>query len=729
MWESKPKSNLKWVLSAGVVVCALVVGLRSLIMNPDAVREAAPLTSQVIVTTPAPSIAPPISLVRSTAPVVRTSAALTTASVDMLADEGFRADMVRVSGNGTVSGTVYGVDALACRTDGEALVWGTDRYKEYERCMISSRVPLAGARISLISKESLWNRMGTDPEPLRLAVTDSKGSFTLENITESRGLSFVLCATHPGYLPATCGIAENIITRAIIPNMEIRLLSGCETNGTVRHARTGEALADVPVYAIKFPQRIHTKTDAAGNFTLKNALEFLKLNAVKEGWYVSDTRAHSAEHVSTVHIEMLPGVGTISGQLVNETSAPIKAMGKVLMEVLYDDATGLPSNVSASRTYLTDEKGQFTLTDVPAERKIALAARRGMNGEKIHLTLEPNEHREGVELCVVAPLLVTGRVVTEADNEPVVKTELTYRALEDAWGTTFTGANGEFSIVVRVSPTGEFKIGLDQRDGEGVVDAASGEVNLADPFTYIGKVAPKVRETNVTIKLRKLPTLTVKFVDEKGDPVWARARAVHVDDDGKPVVASASQTLRAKPEVKLLLPPNCTKGTSLVYAAGGDELAIGDRSLYVGGRLSGELMMVERTGINDEVTMRVSMNSAGFSGTICTPDGAVINDVAVSVTYCDPASSLEMLANLQPFTTGHLPRFVAAGISWSTIRWDFIMPDGKSVSVTGNGQDFMGKKALFTYEPQAARVTVRPVELTDEERQNPHSSEFINYKR
>lgn len=362
--------------------------------------------------------APPIPRAPRTTTTTAKSARETSAALNLYRPQMTATDeLIRITGTDILSGTVW--------ADG-----ATDR------------TPLPGATVSLLSATALH---GEEPVAVRTTVSDAQGSYTLTKLSDMAFVGgydksgLMLVASKEGFAPAfepymRKGVDNNFLLRPAGPMCE----------GLVLDTDTQQPLEGVTIYEVPTYPQLTYVSDAQGKFTARSVSSPTRFYAFKTGYVQKGagwvTPDQSNREFQTPHIYMTKSGGaTVKGCVIDNFGEPLR--GITLIEA------DLPMSNPKTRT---DADGNFTLTNLPAGQLSIVAKRNGTTGN-CTVTLQENETREGVWICLNSSISLTGVLLDAADGKPLHDVKLSFQQ-EGAFRMTTTDENGEFAV--RVIATG-----------------------------------------------------------------------------------------------------------------------------------------------------------------------------------------------------------------------------------------------------------------------------------
>lgn len=543
-------------------------------------------------------------------------------------------------------------DAQKLRAFGDSSIFGH---------VYGDKGPLEGAHIELYEN----NAMTKNP-PLREAVTDKEGSFTLEQLNDG-DVRFIFVARAEGYAPE--GRRVSISGQPL--EMDLRLQKGVELAGTVRDAETSAPIANATVYQPSQSDYIMgvlgtVETGPNGQFTFAAAPPGqVKTMAEKEGYHktIRPLRAPAKEAV----IPMSAGGATIRGITVNRLNDKGTSGARVIART-----------DSFSMSTMSKDDGSFEFKDMPGGKYMMIAI-RGMASEPVRFDLGDREVKEDVKLVLPSDLFVSGRVANAGTGESLPGVKIHYSSpAGKKW--VLSDERGLFAFETMVLD--HYTMEVHEKNFLPLLDKPStGSVE-----TITRRVSPTASSDKVLIRLRRVPAVigNVKMQRKTGQqPVPVFGADVHVTY--KQSEAMEEKITQTDPK--------------------------GDFFINLPEKRSGQAkVIVQKRGMIDVASARVPTRSpiqlvlrptAAF-GELLLSDRSELSGVRITSTYQFPdgkkSEDTVHLPGADLYTNNH-GRFYMPLPENQRVELVFHLPDGQHVGKVYDTDQLIRRPRVFIYDP------------------------------
>ena len=290
--------------------------------------------------------------------------------------------------------------------------------------------PVAGAKVRLNNYRFDQAKRIYIPETS--ADTDRDGHWRIEGLPENYQ-DFGVTVSHPDFPqaqffadePSRRGFNGNHVSTAdfFAGNAVLKLASGCKLSGSV-HDAAGRPVADAAIF-VGFDRymsgAIKSRTDAAGNFNLKNlgaGENCLTVSA--QGFAPRFLTVSVADNNAPLEVILKPGQ-VVHGRVVDTAGKPLADA-----EVSYDglaNRNGMSSGRTLDWKTRTDAAGEFVWDSAPAEPVRLTITKSG------YMALEwqtvQTDTADTATFTLGSPLTVQGSVTDADSGEPVTKFTVT----------------------------------------------------------------------------------------------------------------------------------------------------------------------------------------------------------------------------------------------------------------------------------------------------------------
>lgn len=415
--------------------------------------------------------------------------------------EDFAAAQRRADGNSHISGRIVSMPELDEeggrrpweRGEGERAEGEDDRRRRFEDFM-SRMQPVEGAEVMLFE-----NDPNTTHPPVRVATTNSSGTFTLPNLNDA-DQRYILVAKAKDLAPEAISITLNERPRE---DVFLRLSKGVPVSGQVIDAETSEPVGGATVYQPNarfeaFSALGVTTTTANGEFHFANVDPRAMMTQARADGY-TPSRARVRAPSDDLTIRMRPGVATISGVTLDRLTGKPQGGARVWVRGRRDLAESVVSS----------DDGTFRITNLP-EGEVEVYAVRGMESEPVTLTLERGKDVEDVELLLPTMLQVSGQVLHATERKPLEGIKVWYNSSKGAQHRT-TNSDGRFAFETMAIDSYEILI-----NEKGYLPIQDGDSTNTALQTIARKVAKNQSSDELTIRLRPVPTIEGTVTGQQG---------------------------------------------------------------------------------------------------------------------------------------------------------------------------------------------------------------------
>jgi protocatechuate 3,4-dioxygenase beta subunit len=365
-------------------------------------------------------------------------------------------------------------EAQKLRAFGDSYIFGIVRGDDNK--------PVADARILLYE-----NDPNTTNPPLREAISDKEGSFTLSQLHDG-DRRFVLVAKAEGFAPE----AHFVFLRGQPTEQDIRLRPGVPVTGTVVDGSTSQPLAGVTIVQ---PNEGDTAFAVLGSITSGPDGRFhfpfvhpgpVATIAQHPGYRT--TRVQLRAPKENLEIRMIAGGATIRGTTVDRLSGKPRGGAKVWLE---------GNGIADSRMSSAD--GTFEFTEVPGGA-YEMYGIRGMRSEKQKVEVTNTEVKEGVVITLPSDLFVSGKVINVNKGKPLPGIKIWYRS-PSGRNSVLSDQEGRFAFETLAVNTYTIEI-----HEKGLVPA--GDKRTTSIEETITRPVPKNASSDtIIVRLRQVPVI------------------------------------------------------------------------------------------------------------------------------------------------------------------------------------------------------------------------------
>ncbi len=329
----------------------------------------------------------------------------------------------------------------------------------------------------------------TTHPPLRTALTDKEGSFTLANINAA-DQRYILVAKHTNFAPEATFVSMNEVPR---DDVFMRLSEGVPVSGRVLDSETSEPIAGAIVYHPNprfeaFSAMGVTTTTLSGEFSFPNVDSGSAITQARAEGYAT-TRARVRAPDDDTIIEMQAGGASIAGVTIDRLTGKPEGGARVW-------ASG-PRDIAES--VISADDGTFTIKNLP-EGEFKVYAVRGMKSEVQEIELARGEEIEDVEIILPTPLLVSGQVINNKDRQPLEGVKVWYQSTK---GAQFRKTNSDGRFTFETMAIDEYAILIHEKGFLPVQE----ERTTAGKETIERKIAKNQSSDELVIRLKPVPTV------------------------------------------------------------------------------------------------------------------------------------------------------------------------------------------------------------------------------
>lgn len=625
--------------------------------------------------------------------------------------EDFEEALKRADGPSTISGKVFGTpnetdsdreerrrrfaDLVTSATTGEANMdqmrnrWMEERTRRAK--------PVASAQVLLFE-----NDPNTTNPPLRTAVTDDEGSFTLYGLNDA-DQRYIIVVKSDAYAPEANYVSMNNESRQV----DFYLQEGVPLKGRVLDAETSEPIVGAAVYYPNpnwgtFAPLGVTTTTVGGEYSFPHVSTGRLLSqASARGYATSRVRLRAPDENSTIRLQ--PGGASISGVTIDRLTGKPTGGARVW-------AT---SGFRMSQSVLSKNDGTFEIADLP-EGDYEVYAVRGMKSEVQHVTVKRQEEIKDVEIILPASVLVSGQVIQAGERTPLEGIKVWF---ESTKGSQYrrTDADGRFAF--ETMAIDEYSLVVHEKGlmpvGNDVQTSGSNEI-------ITRKIAKNQSSDEVTIRLKSVRTLEGKVWRERGQGGFGGFGGRGGAENQPAAEANASGGSNNKlpangAEVKLayvddgeliqLKTKSDAAGNfffNLPKAQRGDGIVIASQNFMLDGRNV-------RVPRNRPIELTLGRNIA--MGQVVLSDESPLDGISVSAAVTlprrrDAESSTVHDVSIAQVNTMRGGRLFMGLPANQDVVLTFAMPDGNNVRKPFKTNELLRGNSLFIYDPISQDVLV-----------------------
>lgn len=623
--------------------------------------------------------------------------------------ENFDAALRRAEGEATLSGRVLG---RANETDADR----DSRRRQMRDMMTSAAVgadlrdlqqayfnqrdrqykPVAGAEVFLYEADP-----NTTHPPLRTAVADQEGSFTLANLNDA-DQRYILVVKSEGYAPEATYVSMNRESRSI----DVHVEEGVPLRGRVIDSETSEPVVGATVYYPNpnwgtFAPLGVTTTTIGGEYVFPRVSTGRLLSqASADGYATRRVRLRAPDDSST--IELQPGGASISGVTIDRLTGKPQGGARVWAE----------SGFRVSESTVSREDGTFEIGNLP-EGNYEVYAVRGMRSESQNIALGRREKVKDVEITLPASVLVSGQVVHARDGKPLEGIKVWYESIKGSQHRR-TDVEGRFAF--ETMAIDEYSIMIHEK-GFLPVRIATESSGTEEIITR--KIARNQSSDELTIRLRAVRTVEGKVTRPAGmgggggrggwggfgrDSSAERGRA---DGNGNVPARDVELTLT------YMTNDGISRANTKSDAAGNFFFNLAD-----GPRRADGYVVARQNFMMDGAHVRVPRNrplelTLGpnvLRGQLYLSDESPLDGVPVTASVRVPRRQSDT-GRVHDLTLGQTTTRGAGQLFMSlpaneTVQMSFSMPDGRVINKDFRTSELLRGSALFVYDPVSADVMV-----------------------
>lgn len=413
------------------------------------------------------------------------------------------------------------------------LVVGADRRVAGQILDATTGKPLAGAFVRV------------DADPGRWVKSDGTGRYELVAPGDRR---FSLSVEGAGFLPRRVWVTAVQIRQGRVPT--VSLDRAARLRGLVVGAQ-GEALPGVAVVAVaqaglsarpfaaEDPVAGRTESTGTGSFELRRLAPGItyELRAVRPGSFPTAARVTAPKPGSEgapVRLQLLPA-RPIQGTVLDARRQPLAGVTLRLRPSRRPDFPAPAAEPEAAAGGLSDAKGRFHLTDVPAAEVDLEAEKPGFTRLRLRgLRLSPGSGPLDLGTLVLQPGATLAGTVVDAQGKPLPGAEIFVVESLPRRGTEEEVLR-KLKPQASSGPDGRFQL-RDQPAGVPLSLVVLARGHLPGPFRGIRSPAPEP----LTLRLEPAWGLRGRVVSADGEPVAGarlelRWQAVLPEDERQPV--------------------------------------------------------------------------------------------------------------------------------------------------------------------------------------------------
>ncbi len=523
--------------------------------------------------------------------------------------------------------------------------------------------PLEAAEVLLFEDDP-----NTTHPPLRTAVTDKEGSFTLANINGA-DQRYILVVKAEHYAPEASFISVNNEPREV----SMRLNPGVRLRGKVVDFETSQGVAGAIVYqpnprSEAFAVLGVTTTSLTGEFSFPNTHPgILATQASADGYATTKVRVEAPD--DKIIIEMQSGGASISGVTVDRLTGKPSGGARVWAKGEQD----------ISESVVSAEDGSFKLDNLPAGAFDVYAV-RGMKSEEQKIKLERRQAVSGVEIILPAELMVSGQVVHATERKPLQGIKVWYKSAKGAQYKT-TNVDGRFAF--ETMAIDEYAILIHEKGFLPIQDKRTTEA----VETLERKVAKNQSSDELLIRLRPVPTL-------EGNVKGQTRRGEDAPVNGANVALSYIES-RDFVQLKTKSDPAGNFFFNLPKGRRGEGIVVATNSYQIDAK-------DVRVPRKNPVQLTMQRNNYVF-GQLLLSDESSLDGVSIDVSTQIPRGRAESqnshrvkLAEVNSMRGGRVIMGLPKG---QDVQLTFTMPDGMVVSKDFQSDRLLNSRPIFVYDP------------------------------
>lgn len=585
--------------------------------------------------------------------------------------EDFEAQKFRAFGNESIFGHIYG-----------------------------DKGPLESATVQLYENDPM-----TKNPPLREAVTDKNGSYTLERLNDAdMKYIFVIRAQNYASEAHMVNLSNGSMRR------DERLRQGQELSGVVRDSVTSSPIANATVY---YPTQSETvfamlgtlQSGPAGQFSFPNVRDGTVIAyAEKDGYHRTARKIKTPE--KEAEIPMTPGGATLRGVTISRLTKNPEGGAKVVLKT-----------AAFSATTMSGTDGTFEMRDLPAG-EFRLYAIKGMPSEEQAVRLADREVKEGVKITLPSPIFVTGKVIHAYESHPLPGIKVHYDSPAGKKGV-ITDELGQFGF--ETFALKDYGIEIHEKGYLPFIDKRS--TGSVERITR--KITSGAASDQITIKLRPVLAIAGK--------VRMQGRNRESDRGGNRRTGTEATEANARPvfgasvAVAYLQGKTYERVMTRTDAAGNFFVNLPERQpaqakVIVQHR---GLIAVESTRAPQRQKLELLLRPDYFAATLALSDGSSLSGVLVKSSYYFPDNRKPEDAIALPagdIITGRGGRFFLTLAEKQEIGLRFFLPDGKNITKVYNTAR-LRRRSTFVYDPIAGDI------VTDAMRDSKQASQQNQQRR
>lgn len=577
----------------------------------------------------------------------------------------------------------------AAETSGTVRISRRSRSEDYEsqkeRAFGDSRIHgfvrgrdgkvLPGAAIELFENDPM-----TENPPLRTAVTDEEGSYTLDQLNDA-DRNYILVARAGGHAPEVHRV--NMPRRPI--RMDIRLSAGVPLAGVVRDALTSAPIAGATVYHPSRGEETFgllgkVQTGSGGEFRFESVRKGpLRAQATAPGYRraVQPVAAPSSE----AEIEMTPGGAVLRGTTISRLTGKAVGGSKVVAE-----------SGRMLLTTLAKDDGTFEFADLPGGKYQLFALRGGVRSAETKIALGETETKEDVTITVPDDLFVSGKVERSGSGEPLPGVQVWFKGPR---GTEFAMSDELGRFAFETLALDQYTLEVHEKNLLPVQDKRTSSA----VETITRKVPPGASSDEVVIRLRSTRSVTgVVKMGRSNSRKEGRVWGADVVVDYK--TRNFYERVRTRTD---------SKGNFFVNLPSGRPADVRVAASYR------SLVDVESARAPTRQPIELELKQTYFRGRLVLSDSSPLSGVRIrtkNFLYRDKAPESNFPLPGTTIYTGSSGGFSLPVGEKQKIEVTFELPDEKVITKNFDTDKLLSRRSTFIYDPVSGDI------LTDIDRNN-----------
>lgn len=522
---------------------------------------------------------------------------------------------------------------------------------------------LPGVRVELFEDDP----MTTNP-PLRTAMTDNDGSFTLEDLNDGM-VRFILVARMAGYAPHIRDVALDLGPRDI----DIMLERGVALSGFVRDVKTSATVPGATIYHPVRGRRVYgllgsIKSGPAGQFSFSDVSPGeVSTLAECQGYARANRRLRAPK--SDAEILLNTGGSIIRGVTVAWNNQ--KPIGGAQVRAF---------TLGFEQSVMSKDDGAFEIKDVPAGN-LMLMGRRGIMipAPPMRVSVPENGTLDDVQVVVPSDLFISGRVVHASEGHPLPGITIYYRGTLGI-ASTLSDEQGRFAF--ETLTRGNYEMMIRQK---GFLPVHTPETTGTGE-QIICKTPFGANSDSVEIRLRPVASIQGQAKGyskgKEAGPVWGASVQVMYKQQNNE--AKTARTVTDAAGYFFVNLPDNQRGFSRIRVSNNSAQAAASAR------------------IPTRKTAQLTMKPLTLKGTLYLSDKSPLSGVGIASACIFPTiasfSELDRMSIGGAFTN-YSGRFQQRLPENQTIELEFRLPDGQNISKLFKSEDLTKESRVFVYDP------------------------------